>query len=204
MAYCSSCSSNNCSCTSYTLPTGSTGATGATGATGPAGTPGAVIIADIIVGQDSTTSGSYETLYTYSLPASTLDEAGDQLGIIAYWSCSAANAAGSLKPLQIQVGGNTLTGAAKIGGGAAYVVQEYYLSMVTATTVAVNYQTVFSNFLGFTTGQAHIYHYPNKNTAGYQAVSSLASAQNIIFQVTSAASGDVTLDRIVILKLEKV
>lgn len=192
------CSSCGTDCDDITLPTGDDGAQGS------AGTPGATILADIIVGQDSTTSGSYETLYTYSLAAGTLDEAGDQVGIIAYWSCSAANSAGALKPLRIQVGGNTLTGAANLGGGVAYVTQNYYLSRVTATTVAVSYQTIFSQFLGYTIGQAHVYHYPNKNTATYQAVSDLGSAQNIIFQVQSAAVGDCTLDRVVLIKLEKV
>lgn len=196
------CGNSSCNCISFRLPSVDCGDTSSSSSSSSSGTP--IILADIIVGQDSTTSGSYETLYTYSLAGGVLDEAGDQLGIIAYWSCSAANSAGALKPLRIQVGGNTLTGAANLGGGVAYATQNYYLSRVTATTVAVSYQTIFSQFLGYTIGQAHVYHYPNKNTATYQAVSDLGSAQNIIFQVQSAAASDVTLDRITILKLEKV
>lgn len=177
---------------------------GLTGETGPSGTDGAYIIADIIVNQASTTTGSFETLYTYTLSnPSPLTEAGDGLIIQAFWSHNAAVAAS--RPIRIQFGGNTITGITYGMIGGSYLNQSTVrLTRVTTTTASSNTQELMVGSLGNIMGHS-FYHLPNKLNTAYQTVPDLGSgAHAIIFQVNSTVVGDCTLDRVIIGKLEKV
>jgi hypothetical protein len=83
-------------CNEITIPTGPTGATGATGETGPAGTDGTngtngTNGTTILSTYNSTTgvgtpSGLTETsLFSYSMPANTVNTNGDELELYAYY-----------------------------------------------------------------------------------------------------------------------
>lgn len=197
---------SNCNCNDYSLPIGLTGETGPSGPVGLTGPSGAVIIADIIVNQATTTTGSYETLYTYTLPANTLSTAGDILEIHVYWSDGSAST--NWRQTKILSGANTI-----LGNGIGLVPGAYLnqtrisLSKVTNTTVSLatheltltNIGTVASSVLSNMT-----YHLPNQLNSSYQAVSDLSADGSLIFQAYSIVAGDIHLDRIVISKLEKV
>lgn len=204
----SNCTSN-CGC-DYTLPTGLTGETGATGATGPQGPAGANILADIIVNKSTTTTGSYETLYTYTLSnPSPLTQAGDTLVIKAFWSTN-LNPSSPYRKTKVLIGGNEIapfgvTGVyiATVGAGILGCSYEAALTRVTSTTAAGELMIIPNN--GLLIPGAVSVHWPTVGSTGYQAMPDLSSgAHNIVFQAYSDTVADVTLDRIQIQKIEKV
>lgn len=206
---CTSCgvSSNSCSCTTYQLPTGPTGAGGSQGPTGATGPAGAVVLADIQVNQANTTTGSYETLYTYALSnPSQLDEVGDILEIYSYWSEGSPSTA--WRPIRIRIGNNNIAGVGwGLISGSFYNQTKVSLSKVTSSTVSLSTQELVIAFGGtvLLNGFTHI---PNQVNTSYQAVNNGATTLdtgvlNIDFQGYGSAVGDIHLDRIVILKLEK-
>ena len=205
---CTSCNGHplhNCDCTTYQLPVGPTGAPGATGATGATGHAGAIIQADTIINQATTTTGSYETLYTYTLAANTLDEVGDILEINAYWSEGSPSTA--WRQIRILSGVNTILGMGiGIVPGAYLNHTKIRLSKVTDTTASLSTEELSLTNLGTVSSGilTHMfYHLPNQLNSSYQTVSSLSASGSIIFQAYSTVAGDIHLDRIVISKLEK-
>lgn len=209
MAYCSSCQSNNCSCTEYTLPTGSTGATGATGATGPAGTPGATTLFSQRIDVD-TAGTSMETLYTYTLAAAVLDEAGDALIIKAFYSTNnTATGTGSDKVVRIRIAATEITPLGVTTYPAFFPGQlglHYELKLTRVSTTTVFVEQRFYNTVAFGLGMMYFnVHSPNTNYATYQTVSNLDSATNAItVEANSITAGDITLDYLCIEKIEKV
>lgn len=213
---CTSCNGHplhNCDCTTYQLPVGPTGAAGATGATGATGPAGANIIADILVNQSTTTTGAYETLYTYTLSnPSPLDEAGDTLIIKAFWSTN-LNLSSAYRLTKVSIGGNEIapfgmtgTYVATVGAGTARCLYEVALTRVTASTCSG--ELLIKPNTGLFIPAAVSAHWPTVSSVGYQTVNNGATtldsgALTITFQAYSNTVADVTLDRIQIQKLEK-
>lgn len=82
----------NCNCNGITIPvgptgpTGPTGATGATGAAGADGSDGTSVLYNSTTPATSTGSGSYDILQTYTIPANTLVNDGDELWVHTYFT----------------------------------------------------------------------------------------------------------------------
>lgn len=207
---CSSCgiSSNSCSCTTYQLPVGPTGAAGATGATGSQGPEGTNLIANIAVGQSTSTTGSYETLYTYTLSnPSPISASGDILIIRSFWSSNdGAPAFGSAKTVKVLIDSTDIvvygiTATATFTTGIFGIVHEVELSRISATTVSPHYLAKRYGAFGII-GMGQELHSPNINSAGSLTIPSLDSgARTVVFKANSIVSGDLTLDRIQLLKI---
>ncbi|GIU70145.1 MAG: hypothetical protein KatS3mg002_1381 [Candidatus Woesearchaeota archaeon] len=195
MAYCNTCKSNDCSCNTYTLPGGAPGPQGPQGPPGPPGPAGATILFNRVI-DISTSTTSWETLYTYTLTGGTLDEEGDVLIITAFYKTN-DNTVGPVYDKKIRIRFN---GVDPFNGleppffvGQNKFILTIKINRVTNTTFTGEYRLIFDNGIGsietYFTGLS---------------ITNLDNDLNITIEANSFVAGDITLDHLKIEKREKV
>lgn len=209
MAGCSSCGHplSNCDCQTYQLPVGPQGEIGATGAAGSIGPAGAVVLTSLTVGVPTTTA-AYQTLYTYNVPAATLDEIGDTLVVWAHYTPSVTGTAAT----RIRQGGNAFTayGMAMdhpIPSGTLAIEHLITIRRITSTTVSFTYQVDVIN-------NNHVVVLPAKwtnptSTVGNTTPTTVTNLDTTALALTFEANATTTsagimLDYISVWKLEKI
>lgn len=145
-----SCTTNN----SGVLPVGPAGPTGATGATGAAGAAGdngtTVIYANI--SDVSTSSGSYEVLQSYTLPAATLVTNGDTIELVASLSVNDISYGAGVT---LYIGNQSMVTIPpsnfSIPAGAKYCLFKAYVTKQSAVDAFIQYFVTYSADVTFTT-----------------------------------------------------